>query len=287
MMTISELKRYCTYQLSAEFDLGELQSVVGRLLADVYAVSRRDLLLDENREIEVDMKELDRIILKISKGEPLQYVIGFETFFGRDFTVNRYVLIPRPETEELVRIVLSEVENSGAINVLDIGTGSGAIAITLAMELRDSSVEAWDISHAALSVAEINRARIGAENLTFLQRDVLLLNEIERKYDVVVSNPPYVPNSEKEQMLGNVLDYEPHLALFVDDTDPLIFYNKITALAAKGLNNGGRLYFEINERFGDDVAKLMKQSGFSEVEVVVDFRDRVRFVKGVYGKREL
>lgn len=283
-MTISELKRYCTYHLSAEFDLGELQSVVGRLLSDVYAISRRDLLLDEHREIEVDMKELDRIIQKISRGEPLQYVIGFETFYGRDFSVNKQVLIPRPETEELVRIMLSEVDVNSSINILDIGTGSGAIAITLAKEIENSSVEAWDISISALAVAKANAEMIGADNLKFVHCDVLSKDDIERKYDLIVSNPPYVTNSERSQMQNNVLDYEPHLALFVDDQDPLIFYNKITTLAFKGLKKGGRLYFEINERFGIEVAEHMRVSGFKDVEVVVDFRDRVRFVKGVYAE---
>ncbi|MEG1649442.1 MAG: HemK/PrmC family methyltransferase, partial [Rikenellaceae bacterium] len=231
-MTISELKRYCTYHLSGEFDLGELQNVVGRLLADVYAVSRRDIILDGHREVDVDLRDLDRLILKVSRGEPLQYVVGFETFYGRDFTLNHNVLIPRPETEELVRMIICENSDNGAVSVLDIGTGSGAIAITLSKELIGSKVEGWDISPMAIAVAQNNKEKFSASNLEFSLVDVLKKDDIERKFDVIVSNPPYVTNSEKQQMQSVVLDYEPHLALFVDDADPLLFYSKITSLAA-------------------------------------------------------
>ena len=280
-MTIIELKRYCSSYLSPIFDLGELQNTVYRVLEDAYGVTRRDLVLDENKEIEINMKDLDIIIEKISNGEPLQYVLGFENFRGHDFKVTSNVLIPRPETEQLVEIIISEHINRDDLSILDIGTGSGAIAITLANNLK-GDVHAWDISEEALSIASYNAKKIGAHNVEFKRVDILSCDTIARQYNIIVSNPPYVTHTEKSAMQSNVLDFEPHLALFVDDDNPLLFYKKITNLAEHGLLIGGRLYFEINEMYGKEVGELLSCCGFSDVKVIDDFRDKTRFVTGVY-----
>ncbi len=280
-MTIIEVKRYCSSYLSAVFDVGELHSVVYRLMEGLYGVTRRDLLLDEDREISVDMELLDVAIERLTNGEPLQYVLGVGYFRGNDFKVTSSVLIPRPETEELVNLIIAQNSDLEMLSILDIGTGSGAIAISLAEELR-SEVTAWDISEEALKVAQYNAQKIGVESVEFELKDVLSCGSIEQKYDIIVSNPPYVTISEKALMQSNVLDFEPHLALFVDDDNPLIFYKKITCLAQQGLRIRGKLYFEVNEMFGEEVADLLRGGGFTDVVVIDDFRDKARIVTGVY-----
>lgn len=281
-MTISELKRYCNFYLSAAFDLGELQSLVRRVLQDVYNVSTRDLIVEGDREIEVDQKYLDRLLDRITLGEPIQYVLSTENFYGRDFYVDGGVLIPRPETEELVRMIVAENGYSTALDIVDIGTGSGAIALTLAAELKESRVVAIDISKDALRVARRNCLALGIENVEFRECDILSAASLDSKFDLIVSNPPYIADSERELMANNVLDFEPHTALFVSDSDPLLFYRKIADLAVGSLKDGGRLYFEINERFGEATADLLRERGFESVEIIDDFRDKQRFVKGIY-----
>ncbi|MFI3322966.1 MAG: peptide chain release factor N(5)-glutamine methyltransferase [Rikenellaceae bacterium] len=288
-MTIIELKRYCNFYLSNSFDIGELQAIVNRLLDDVYGITMRDVILMPDKEIEVDTAFLDELLIKVCDSVPIQYVVQNEQFLGRDFYVDSSVLIPRPETEELVELIIKENIDSKELNIIDIGCGSGAISISLAAELKDSKVIAVDISKAALNVAQNNATKHKTENISFVEQNILTSDNLNfvnseniEKYDIIVSNPPYVTDSEKSLMASNVVDYEPHTALFVPDSDPLLFYRKITQLASKSLKNGGRLYFEINEQFGKECQDLLLEYGFNDVEIIVDFRDRVRFVKGVF-----
>ncbi|MFI3314183.1 MAG: peptide chain release factor N(5)-glutamine methyltransferase [Rikenellaceae bacterium] len=280
-MTILELKRYCYFYLNSTFDVGELQCVVARLMLDVYGVSKNDVILCGDKQIDIDVEILDKILSRISDGEPIQYVVAQESFGDLNLYVDNGVLIPRPETEELVNIIIDENRAGVKLSILDIGTGSGAIGLSLARAFGDASVRGLDISDSALTVARKNRSLHNVKNIEFEKCDILSIDALDATFDIIVSNPPYVTNSERGEMCSNVLDYEPHSALFVEDDNPLLFYKKIADLASKSLNKGGKLYFEINERFSSEVQKLLEECGFSSVVGVDDFRDKPRFVKGV------
>ena len=220
-------------------------------------------------------QQLDDIVQRLLRFEPLQYIEGKARFLGRDFGVGPGVLIPRPETEELVERVLKET--APGAHVLDIGTGSGCIAVTLALEVPGSYVEAWDISPAALAVARANSKRLEAD-VVFRQQDVLAHDpEATTRFDVLVSNPPYVTESEEAGMAPNVLLYEPAGALFVPDNDPLLFYRHIAQLGQKLLHPGGRLYFEINRTFGREMAALLEGQGYTDIRVEKDLSGNDRF----------
>lgn len=218
--------------------------------------------------------ELLRMAERIAKGEPVQYVVGKAEFYGLTFHVEPGVLIPRPETEELVDAV--ELQNAQAVRVVDIGTGSGCIAISLSKKFPDAKVEGWDISNDALRIAKGN-AELNESNVSFHKVDVLSVSPSEalslaegRRVDVIVSNPPYICDREKSDMERNVLDHEPHLALFVPDEDPLLFYRKIAELGVEILSTGGRLYFEINRAYGRETVLLLEGLGYSNVQLVQD-----------------
>ncbi len=219
-------------------------------------------------------------IARLKHQEPIQYVLGEAHFLGRDFLVSPEVLIPRPETEMLVQHIIDE-NRQPAIGVLDIGTGSGCIAITLQQELNQATVHALDISAQAIRVAQANAERLGAD-LCWLQRDILHQPLPTQYWDIIVSNPPYVRVSEKQAMERRVLDYEPAQALFVPDEAPLCFYERIVALAPYHLAVGGRLYLEINEAFGSAVADLLRSAGFSSVRIGQDLNGKERWVEGVW-----
>ena len=207
----------------------------------------KDIILSECKQ-----RELENIIFRLQKNEPIQYIRGFAEFCGRKFKVAPGVLIPRPETAELVELIVKE--NPGARHLLDIGTGSGCIAISLDKRLPDADVEAWDISEEALAIARTNNEELESRVL-FRQRDVLSDDwEKSPSFDVIVSNPPYVTEAEKDEMEANVLDWEPALALFVPDDDPLRFYRRIATLGRELLLPEGKLYFEINRAFGREIA---------------------------------
>lgn len=223
-----------------------------------------------------DEKELESILSRLCNFEPIQYVQGTARFLGRTFRVAQGVLIPRPETEELVERMLEEV--APASRILDIGTGSGCIAVTLSKELPEAEVTAWDISGEALAIAGDNN-RLLQTSVQFVQRDVLTYQPTEDEYfDVIVSNPPYVTETEKKDMDPNVLNWEPSGALFVPDSDPLRFYRRIGELGRSMLTVGGRLYFEINRAFGEAVASMLRKQGYTNVRIRKDISGNDRYV---------
>lgn len=223
-----------------------------------------------------DEKELESILSRLCNFEPIQYVQGTAGFLGRTFRVAPGVLIPRPETEELVERMLEEV--APASRILDIGTGSGCIAVTLSKELPEAEVTAWDISGEALAIAGDNN-RLLQTSVQFVQRDVLTYQPTEDEYfDVIVSNPPYVTETEKKDMEPNVLNWEPSGALFVPDSDPLRFYRRIGELGRSMLTVGGRLYFEINRAFGEAVASMLRKQGYTNVRIRKDISGNDRYV---------
>ncbi|MFG6411580.1 peptide chain release factor N(5)-glutamine methyltransferase [Bacteroides acidifaciens] len=231
----------------------------------------KDIILSECKQ-----RELENIIFRLQKNEPIQYIRGIAEFDGRRFKVAPGVLIPRPETVELVELVARE--NTDACRLLDIGTGSGCIAISLDKRLPDAKVEAWDISEEALAIAYTNNKELKAE-VMFLQRDVLSDDwEKTPSFDVIVSNPPYVTEAEKNGMDANVLDWEPELALFVPDDDPLRFYRRIADLGRELLLPEGRLYFEINQAYGRETAHMLEMNQYRDVRVIKDIFGKDRIV---------
>lgn len=243
--------------------------LLGQAPTDYYL--GKDIVLSSKKE-----QELEDILQRLSRFEPLQYIEGRTLFLGREFWVAPGVLIPRPETEELVELMLKEIPADARI--LDVGTGSGCIAISLAKELPDTLVTAWDVSPEALSVARVNACKLQA-NVRFVECDVLAC-QVDKAglYDVIVSNPPYVTEAEKADMEPNVLQWEPSLALFVPDDDPLRFYRRIAVLGRDMLADGGRLYFEINRAYGREMVEMLRTMGYVRVRVEKDLSQNDRFV---------
>lgn len=243
--------------------------LLGQAPTDYYL--GKDIVLSPKKE-----QELEDILQRLSRFEPLQYIEGRTLFLGREFWVAPGVLIPRPETEELVELMLKEIPADARI--LDVGTGSGCIAISLAKELPDALVTAWDVSPEALSVARANARKLQAD-VRFVECDVLACQVDEvGLYDVIVSNPPYVTEAEKADMEPNVLQWEPSLALFVPDDDPLRFYRRIAVLGRDMLADGGRLYFEINRAYGREMVEMLRTMGYVGVRVEKDLSQNDRFV---------
>ena len=243
--------------------------LLGQAPTDYYL--GKDIALSPKKE-----QELEDILQRLSRFEPLQYIEGRTLFLGRELWVAPGVLIPRPETEELVELMLKEIPADARI--LDVGTGSGCIAISLAKELPDALVTAWDVSPEALSVARVNARKLQA-NVRFVECDVLAC-QVDKAglYDVIVSNPPYVTEAEKADMEPNVLQWEPSLALFVPDDDPLRFYRRIAVLGRDMLADGGRLYFEINRAYGREMVEMLRTMGYVGVRVEKDLSQNDRFV---------
>lgn len=264
--------------LRSKWDASEAESQAYILLEHFYRMGRPEVL--SRREIPDDADTDDRVktaIERILKDEPIQYVIGMADFYGRKFTVNPDVLIPRPETEELVYLIISQHKNTPNLKLLDIGTGSGIIPITLAKELETAEVYALDISEAALATAQRN-AKLNSADVHFICQDILQKEPAVPPCDIWVSNPPYVLELEKPTMMPHVVAHEPSIALFVPNHDPLVFYRRIANLAARHLKQGGKLYLEINEAFGKQTAQLLIENGFDEVTVHQDMQGKDRIV---------
>jgi release factor glutamine methyltransferase len=253
----------------------EARQIAEMVVLECGAISRNELLVEPDKELVIN--DIDRIISELLKWRPVQYVIGHEEFDGLVFEVSEGVLIPRPETEELVAWVASETE-SGA-RILDVGTGSGCIAISLGRRVRDSRVWAMDISDVALDIARRNGLRNGS-TVEFVKGDALadFSSLVDEKLDVVVSNPPYIPRSDASQMRRNVTDYEPDTALFVENSDPLIFYRSIARTARRMLKPGGKLYYEIYELYAAQMCAMLEAEGYTDVVVREDFRGKQRMV---------
>lgn len=248
---------------------------IAEMVLESRGVSRNMLLVEPNEELQ--FPDLDSVINDIRAWRPVQYIIGTAEFAGMDFEVSDAVLIPRPETEELVDWVASEVSDSASI--LDVGTGSGCIAIALSRAVNGSSVWALDISAEALAVARRNGAKY-APDVRFVEGDALsdFSALFAEKFDVVVSNPPYIPDSDSRLMRRNVTDYEPYTALFVPDNDPLLFYRSIARTALKMLKAEGKLYFEIYESLADEMQRMLHDEGYEEIVVREDFRGKPRMI---------
>lgn len=275
-MTYRELWR----TLEPLYGNGEARAITDYVLDVCFGLSKADIMCGAVEEMTAEKAaELNKIFGRLMEGEPVQYVLGRAEFSGRWFNVRPGVLIPRPETEELCAWITADSKASGSQKVLDIGTGSGCIAITLQLDMPESKVTAWDISADALDVARENAKQLGA-NVNFVKQDALNAKP-EGEWDVIVSNPPYICEKEKKDMAVNVLEHEPHTALFVPDADPLLFYRAITRLAVQTLNKGGRLYFEINPIYADDTCRMMQAEGMTAVELRSDMYGKQRMAKGI------
>ena len=260
---------------------------IARMVYDVrFGLSLSDICIGKDTQLSANSQaELKGIAERLLEQEPVQYVLGQTDFCGRTFRVNKHVLIPRPETGELCHWIVSQGDCSlmNATNILDIGTGSGCIAITLAAEMRKAKVTAWDISENALEVARENARRLNV-NVTFEQVDVLHIpsnsyQQTSKVFDVIVSNPPYIINKERASMEANVLNYEPHTALFVPDDDPLLFYRAITSYGQNALRQGGWLYFEINPLYAQNMIELLSSMSYHDIETRYDEYGKQRMIR--------
>lgn len=270
--------------LQALYPLGEASAIARWVLAEAFGISQTDIYIGKDIQFsEDDERKLENIIQRLSNYEPVQYILGHTWFCGRRFEVAPGVLIPRPETEELIGHVLQTLSVIPC-RVLDIGTGSGCIPITLFHHWPDSHVEGWDISPEALAIARNNNQAHGT-SVHFALYDILTLQKSQllqmEGFDLIVSNPPYIKQCERAQMERNVLDWEPELALFVPDEDPLLFYRTIVQLASDGLlNSGGSLCFEINREYGAETIALLEDAGFVQVQLLKDISGNDRIVVG-------
>ncbi|MDH5367309.1 MAG: peptide chain release factor N(5)-glutamine methyltransferase [Cyclobacteriaceae bacterium] len=279
-MKTKDLYNSISSELESLYTNQEAKNISFLLLESIFGINQTDIIVNKTLNISEEKEyELKRCLDRLKKHEPIQYVLEKADFYGRVFKVDTNVLIPRSETEELVDLVIKENKIPN-LKILDIGTGSGCIPITLKLELSDPTVEAIDINKSALSVAQQNATDLKAQ-VSFHQLNILNQELRPIHYDIIISNPPYVTQSEKPLMRANVLNYEPHLALFVEDNDPLIFYNTITKHSKNALQKGGQLYFEINENLGVQVAKIMEETGFKNVRVIQDLNGKDRIVTGV------
>ena len=278
-MTIKQLKRVFTSELNHLYPQTEIDSFFYILSEKILSLKRFDIALKLNEEIAIPQKFHDALN-KLTQQKPIQYILGKTEFYGLNFKVNSNVLIPRPETEELVDWIIQDCTNTTQNKkIIDIGTGSGCIAISLAKNVKNSDVTALDVSEKALEIAKYN-AQNNDVKVSFILDDILSLKSQNfEKFDVIVSNPPYVRNLEKEEINDNVLKNEPHLALFVEDNDALIFYNAIADFALKNLTKNGQLYLEINQYLGKETVALLENKGFLKIELKQDIFKNDRMIK--------
>ncbi len=275
MKSVGNIVSYFIDQLVPQFDKREVISWAYLSIEHLLGYNRSECILYANEMIDLSIKSyLKEIILDLKNDKPIQYIFGYTSFCDLKIYVTPDTLIPRPETEHLVKWILEEKFSSA----LDIATGSGCIAVALAKN-RDLSIYAIDISSNALQIAKKN-AISNNVNVDFLCEDIFKINKFN-KVDLIVSNPPYVLSTEKSMIERNVLAYEPHLALFVSQKDPLLFYKQITSIAAKSLINNGMLFFEINEKFADQIIHLLSSNGFVDIELKKDINDKDRMIKAV------
>ena len=283
---VRDCRKYYASELEKIYGSDEANALIIILLEHYFGIDRVKLAMEpELRLSESEMLTLHFAVKELLKNKPVQYIMGETEFCGMRFLVDENVLIPRPETEEMVQMIVvrtgCDVETDGRPSILDIGSGSGCIAISLAKLLKNSIVTAVDISEKALEIAKKNAEANGVD-VRFVLDDILNPQNpelLDNQFDIIVSNPPYVCESEKSEMRANVLDYEPSTALFVSNNDPLIFYRKILEFAQKTLKPNGQVWFEINEKFGPEMKNLCHEKGFKNVEIIKDFRDRDRILR--------
>ncbi|MCM1450702.1 MAG: peptide chain release factor N(5)-glutamine methyltransferase [Clostridium sp.] len=277
-MTIRDMKQHLQRMLEPSVDPDEARAMALAIMEDVRGYKAVDIAINGNRELlpETEKRMFD-IADKVVKGMPLQYAIGKALFRGRYFSVNPSTLIPRQETAQLVDIIVDDWNSKSDLKIMDIGTGSGCIAISLALDLPFAEVEAVDISPDALAEAKENASLLKASRVDFQLRDALKLTPEKNAYDIIASNPPYVLDSEKPQMDARVADYEPATALFVPDSDPVKFYRPISEFAAKSLRAGGKLYLEINPLCASAIQGLLLKDGFKDAQIQCDYKGARRF----------
>ena len=279
--TIRSAANYFSKELNNLYPESELQQLLHLTFLHYFGCSKIDFITNEKKLLsESDLLKIIYAVKGLKKKKPLAYILGAWEFYGISLKVNEHTLIPRPETEELVQLIINENKHQKSIKILDIGTGSGCIALALKKHLPNANVSAWDISEEALKIASENAVK-NSLAISFNQVDILRykVTNFSEKYDVIVSNPPYVTIDEKSLMQENVLNYEPHLALFVENNNPLLFYNAIADFALKHLTTNGKLYFEINEKQGKEVKELIFSKGFCNTEIVEDINGKERMIK--------
>ena len=286
--SVQDCRKYYASQLESIYGSDEANALIMILLEHYFNIDRVKIALEPDLRLsESELLTLHFAVKELMKNRPIQYIIGETEFCGMRFFVNENVLIPRPETHEMVEMIANFARRDNACvirtgcKIIDIGTGSGCIAISLAKLIPNSNVTAIDVSEEALEVARKNAEDNGV-NVHFVLDDIIqptTAELIDNQFDIIVSNPPYVCESEKSEMRANVLDHEPSSALFVPDNDPLIFYRKILEFAQKVLKPNGQIWFEINEKFGKETAELCREKGFKNVEVIKDFRGKERIVR--------
>ena len=271
-------------ELSQCYSIDEIAALTRIIATELLGVSQMTYFLKDDISLTAEQQALlDNAIERLRKQEPIQYILGYSDFCGLRFKVTPATLIPRPETSELVEWIASEA--IGKESILDIGTGSGCIAVSLSHKVPQSKITAWDISNDALAVAAEN-SKANGQAVTFEQVDILAYESSGEQFDIIVSNPPYIKENEKEAMHSNVLDWEPHTALFVPDSDPLLFY---CAIAKKGLTllkPGGRLYFEINRAHGKETMEMLAALGYTHIELRKDFAENERMIRAIKSKTE-
>jgi len=282
MKTINDVFARYKKELQHLYGNNEAEAITLLVISEVSEISKAKIKAFPETDITAPIaNKLEAILVELKTGKPVQYVLGTTEFYGLIFMVDPSVLIPRPETEELVEWVISSVSNEQKSNVLDIGTGSGCIAISLKKNLPQFNISAVDISGDAIKTAESN-AVLNKVDVNFIKQDILKYTEIElTKSNIIISNPPYVTLHDKTQMHTNVTDFEPHTALFVPENDPLIFYEAIADFALINLLPEGLLFFEINESYGEDIVKMLSDKSFKNIELRKDMSGRDRMVKAV------
>ena len=273
---MNRITTYIRQSLQDIYPPEEVRALSMLICCDILGVDALDIYMGKDIILSAcKQRELENIIFRLQKNEPIQYIRGYAECGGRNFRVAPGVLIPRPETAELVSLIVKE--NPDARCLLDIGTGSGCIAISLSKSLPGARVDAWDISEEALAIARKNNEELDAQ-VTFCRQDVFSADGMQSgSYDIIVSNPPYVTETEKREMEANVLDWEPELALFVPDEDPLRFYRRIAELGRELLRPDGKLYFEINQAYGQDMIRMIEMNQYRDVRVIKDIfgKDRI------------
>jgi release factor glutamine methyltransferase len=280
---VDQIVAYYQEKLSRLYPSSEVKIITEILFEHFMGWDKMTLRLNNKSSLsESELLLFHKALKRLLKDEPVQHITGEMEFYSLPFKVNNNVLIPRPETEELVDLVVQECK--GSETILDIGTGSGCIPISLKKQLKNTLVYGMDVSEDALVVARDNAA-LNSTEVTFVKEDILKMSSIKdalkKEFDIIISNPPYITNSEKALMSENVLTFEPHVALFIEDDEPLLFYDKIGHLAYDNLSSGGKLYFEINEQYGDQTMALLKSIGFSDIRMIKDLQNKDRIVAAI------
>lgn len=279
-MHLKQYKSYFSEQLTPVYPQTEIDTFFFLLLEAYLGVKRLDLVLQPDLEISSDKKMLlNKALTRLLKEEPIQYIIGETEFYGLPFKVTKNTLIPRPETEELVEWIIKKTEQSHKqLSILDIGTGTGCIPICLKKHIPTANISAIDVSKEAVNIAKQN-AKLNGVEISFISQDILKTKELSSTFDIIVSNPPYVRELEKVEIKNNVLKNEPHLALFVADDNPLLFYKKIASLAKNSLSENGLLFFEINQYLGSETVAMLTSKGFTQIELRKDLFGNDRMIK--------